>query len=273
MSARSRSRGRFAVLVAAVVVGSCTSSVGGGDGEPLTAGAATERSDAPTTTLSTVALSTTPTVATTAATTTSTTAATTSMTTSTTTSTVAAPPTTPYVIPLVNAQAGGWGDTHAAYPATDLFEGGCGGGIVSPVNGVLLEVRRVNAYDADVDNPATRGGRSISILGDDGVRYYLAHFESIEEQLVVDQRVTAGQDLGTIGNTGRSSACHLHFGISPPCAEQEWSVRRGVVWPHPYLNDWRDGGQRSPVDEIEQWSASNPDACVDAAADPLAADA
>jgi hypothetical protein len=57
----------------------------------------------------------------------------------------------------------------------------CGADVVSPVNRELIEVRRVNAYDPTVDNPATRGGRSISILGDDGVRYYLAHFDTIVE--------------------------------------------------------------------------------------------
>lgn len=195
-----------------------------------------------------------------------------STTTSSTTTTEPRPTTTPYVIPVANASAAGWGDTHATYPATDIFENGCGNGIVSPVNGTVLEVRRVNSYDPAVDNPATRGGRSVSILGDDGVRYYLAHFEVIVESLEPGQRVDAGQDLGTIGTTGRSSACHVHFGISPPCSGKEWSVRRGVVWPHTYLNDWRNGGQLSPVAEVAQFSADRPDACADAEADPNAPD-
>ena len=134
-------------------------------------------------------------------------------------------------------------------------------------------MRRVNSYDPNVDNPATRGGRSISILGDDGVRYYLAHFELVDDALADGQRVDAGQYLGTIGSTGRSSACHVHFGISPPCPDQEWSVRRGAVWPFTYLNDWQGGGQLSPVDEVASWVAANPDACAIAAADPFAPDA
>ena len=210
---------------------------------------------------------------TTTSTATTSTTSTTTTTTTTTSTTVALPTTTGYVIPLVNAQSGGWGDTHSSYPATDIFENGCGNGIVSPVNGSLLEVRRVNSYDSNVDNPATRGGRSISILGDDGVRYYLAHFELIDDALAVGERVTAGQFLGTIGTTGRSSACHVHFGISPPCPDQEWSVRRGVVWPYTYLDDWKGGGQRSPVDEVAAWVAANPGACAEAAADPFASDA
>ena len=181
--------------------------------------------------------------------------------------------TSPYVVPVADASGAGWGDTHSTYPATDIFDNGCGGAIVSPVNGLLLEVRRVNSYDPEVDNPATRGGRSVSILGDDGVRYYLAHFELIDDALEPGVRVNAGAPLGTIGTTGRSSACHVHFGISPPCPDREWSVRRGVVWPHRYLEDWRAGGQASPVEEVAAFVAEQPDACREAAADPNAVDA
>jgi hypothetical protein len=180
---------------------------------------------------------------------------------------------TPYVIPVTNADGAGWASTHAAYPATDIFDNGCGGGVVSPVNGTLLEVRRVDRHDPASDNPATRGGRSVSILGDDGVRYYLAHLEVIFDSLAPGGTVDAGQQLGTIGTTGRSSACHVHFGISPPCPDREWGVRRGVVWPHRYLDDWRNGGQLSPVAEVEAFVVNQPDACAEAAADPFSVDA
>jgi murein DD-endopeptidase MepM/ murein hydrolase activator NlpD len=172
-----------------------------------------------------------------------------------------APSSAAYVVPV--AGHADWGATHSAYPASDVFAG-CGAVIVSPVNGVVLESRRVNSYDSAVDDPATRGGRSVAILGDDGVRYYLAHFESIDDGIEPGVRVSAGQSLGLMGRTGRASACHLHFGISPPCPGEEWSVRRGVVWPHPYLDDWRAGGQRSPADEVAAWLAANPTACADA---------
>jgi murein DD-endopeptidase MepM/ murein hydrolase activator NlpD len=182
-------------------------------------------------------------------------------------------PGTPYVVPTPEAGAS-WADTHAAYPATDLFvPSDCGGDVVSPVNGTVLEVRRDDPYDPNVDNPATRGGRSISILADDGVRYYLSHFESIRQGINVGSTLFAGQLVGQVGDSGRSSACHIHFGISPPCPGQEWSVRRGVVWPYPYLDAWRDGVQASPVNEVEAWLADNPTACADAAADPNAPDA
>ncbi len=179
---------------------------------------------------------------------------------------------TPYVVPVADVGRAGWHDTHSAYPATDVFVG-CGATLVSPVLGTVLEVRRVDEYDPAVDNPATRGGRSVSILGADGVRYYLAHFDTIADGLAVGDAVAAGQVLGTMGESGRTSACHLHFSISPPCPGKEWSVRRGVIWPYPYLDAWRAGEQRSPAPEVAAWSAEHPDACAEAMADPYAGDA
>ena len=88
--------------------------------------------------------------------------------------------TTPYRLPVADTAVAGWGTTHAEYTATDIFVR-CGARIVSPVNGVVVESRRVDAYDPNVDDPATRGGRSVAIVGDDGVRYYLAHFEQIDD--------------------------------------------------------------------------------------------
>lgn len=175
------------------------------------------------------------------------------------------PTSTPYRVPVADPERAAWGTTHAAYPATDVFVG-CGAELVSPVAGIVLEVRRVDGYDPAVDDPATRGGRSVAIAGDDGVRYYLAHFDTIVESLRVGDAVLPGSTLGTMGATGRTSACHLHFSISPPCPEPEWSVRRGVIWPFPYLDAWRRGEQRSPAGEVAEWVAANPTACTDAAA-------
>jgi murein DD-endopeptidase MepM/ murein hydrolase activator NlpD len=183
------------------------------------------------------------------------------------------PMTTPYVVPVANPSTAGWNPTHSTYPATDIFVGGgCGGTVVSPVNGRILEVRRVNSWTASVDNPATRGGRSVAILGDDGVRYYAAHFDTIGSEIVVDAAVTAGLPLGTVGRTGRAGACHIHFGISPPCPDKEFSVRRGVVWPYTYLDAWSRGEQLSPAEAVDAWLQANPDGCAAASAHPNAGD-
>ena len=222
----------------------------------------------------TVAASTTtpaPTASTSAATSTSTsTISTTSMSTSTTSTTTTVPSTTPHVVPVADVARAAWGTTHAGYTATDIFIG-CGAQVVSPVNGRVIQVRTVDQWDAAVDNPATRGGRSVAILGDDGVRYYVAHLDTIA--VVEKQRVGVGEAIATVGRTGRSSACHVHFAISPPCPGPEWSVRRGVIWPYPYLDAWKVGDQLSPVEEIDRWLADHPDGCAEAMADPFAADA
>lgn len=164
-----------------------------------------------------------------------------------------------------------WRDGHN-YEAADLFvEGQCGGTVISPVNGTVVEVRRIDEHTDEVDNPATRGGRSVTIIGDDGVRYYLAHFDVIVDDIEPGVRVSASEPLGTVGETGRAGACHIHFGISPACPDKEWSVRRGVIGPIPYLDSWENGENASPVEAVEQYLAANPDACVEAAADPNAA--
>jgi murein DD-endopeptidase MepM/ murein hydrolase activator NlpD len=179
---------------------------------------------------------------------------------------------TAYVVPIADVAAAGWGTTHSGYPATDIFAE-CGAGIMSPVDGVVLQVRTIDRWDPAIDNPATRGGRSVAVLGGDGVRYYLAHFDTIEPTVIEGERIVAGDPVGTVGTSGRSSACHVHFSISPPCPGPEWSVRRGVIWPYVYLDAWEAGDQISPVDEIERWVAEHPDACADAMADTFAADA
>jgi murein DD-endopeptidase MepM/ murein hydrolase activator NlpD len=162
--------------------------------------------------------------------------------------------------------------THHDYPASDVFAGGCGSSIISPVNGTILEARRDDGWVAAIDNPATRGGKSVAILGDDGVRYYLAHFDSITDGIEPGVRVVIGQSLGLMGMTGRAGACHVHVALSPPCPGKEWAVRRGVIWPWRYLDAWRKGEQLSPLPEIEQWVAAHPTACADAMADPNAPD-
>lgn len=174
-------------------------------------------------------------------------------------------------MPIADAARASYARVHHDYPASDVFVG-CGATIVSPVNGAVLEARRIDAWVASTDNPATRGGKSVAILGDDGVRYYLAHFDSIDDAIEPGVRLTIGETLGLMGRTGRAGACHVHVAISPPCPGKEWSVRRGVIWPYRYLDAWRRGEQLSPLPEVEQWVAAHPDACAQAMADPDAAD-
>ena len=148
-----------------------------------------------------------------------------------------------------------FGRTHHDYPATDIFAR-CGDSFVAPTSGVVLEVSRTDTWNPARDDGATRGGLSVSIRGDDGVRYYGSHLRAIASGVRSGTRVAAGQRLGVVGRTGnaRSTPCHLHFGISPPCqVAGDWWTRRGEVSPWPYLTSWRRGGRRSPVAEVAAW--------------------
>ena len=147
--------------------------------------------------------------------------------------------------------------THHDYPATDIIAA-CGSAVRAVTDGVVLEVNRTDVYDAHTDDGADRGGLFVSLLGDDGVRYYGSHLSAVAAGINPGVRVKSGQVLGTTGDSGDASACHLHFGISPPCAKQgDWWNQRGTLYPWPYLDSWRAGGQKSPVAAVQKWHKSN----------------
>ncbi|WP_433792547.1 M23 family metallopeptidase [Actinoplanes sp. CA-252034] len=162
-----------------------------------------------------------------------------------------------YVFP-VDASNADWSNTHSKYPATDIFVD-CGQRFVATTSGTVLEISLTDRYvEGNPDGP-NNGGLSVSIEGDDGVRYYGSHLSKVQSGIKAGVRVKAGQLLGMTGKTGNSSGvCHLHYGISPPCARTgDWKVRRGVVWPYTYLASWRKGGQKSPVATVGTWAKEN----------------
>lgn len=165
--------------------------------------------------------------------------------------TTAAPTTAPqvlrHVFPVRPAAACSYGDGHHDYPATDIF---CpvGTTVVAVTDGVVDFVSRADVWDPAVDDPATRGGRSVAVVGDDGVRYYGSHLSSVVPGIEPGVRVTAGQVLGATGDSGNAAGTdpHLHFGISRPTTPEDWEVRRGEVNPFPYLERWRKGLPATP---------------------------
>jgi murein DD-endopeptidase MepM/ murein hydrolase activator NlpD len=160
-----------------------------------------------------------------------------------------------YVYPVGGRS--GYAREHHDYPAADIIAA-CGSPVRAITDGVVLEVNRVDRWDAATDRGADRGGLYVSVLGDDGVRYYGAHLRSVEARVKRGLRVRAGERLGRVGDTGRAGACHLHLGLSPPCGRVgDWWVRRGVVGPWSYLDSWRAGGSRSPVSAVTAWRKAN----------------
>ncbi len=142
---------------------------------------------------------------------------------------------------------------HHDYPASDIFaKKGCA--FVSPIAGVVDEVNTVDKWSGKTNLGVDRGGLSISILGDDGLRYYGSHLSKIEPNIVPGYKVATGEKLGEIGSTGsaRGTKPHLHFGISYPTEKGIWWVRRrvglekGKTSPWKYLQAWQAGKDLKP---------------------------
>ena len=143
---------------------------------------------------------------------------------------------------------------HHDYPASDIFaKKGCA--CVSPIAGVVDEVNSVDKWSGKTNLGADRGGLSIAIIGDDGLRYYGSHLSKIEANIVPGYKVATGEKLGEVGSTGsaRGTKAHLHFGISYPTEKGIWWVRRGVgleskgkTPPFKYLQAWQMGKDLKP---------------------------
>ncbi len=167
----------------------------------------------------------------------------------------AAPRSHTYVFPVIGRNS--YAHSHHDYPATDIITA-CGNRFVAVTTGTILAVSRADTWKPSVNAGATRGGLSVSLLGDDGVRYYGSHLSMIGSEVRPGARVRAGQTLGRTGDTGDASACHLHFGISPPCARVgDWWTQRGTVYPWRYLDAWRAGRNASPVAAVAAWKATH----------------
>jgi peptidoglycan LD-endopeptidase LytH len=155
-----------------------------------------------------------------------------------------------YTFPVANCTVN-YARAHHDYAATDILaKAGCK--FVAPINGIVDEVNRVDTWRSPPNLGITRGGLSVSIIGEDGVRYYGSHLRSIPENIQPGVAVMAGDVLGAIGSTGsaRGTAPHLHFGISWPTPPDTWWVRRGEVLPWKYLDAWKKGKDLSPVKAV-----------------------
>jgi murein DD-endopeptidase MepM/ murein hydrolase activator NlpD len=155
-----------------------------------------------------------------------------------------------YTFPVANCTVN-YARAHHDYAATDILaKAGCK--FVAPINGIVDEVNRVDTWRSPPNLGITRGGLSVSIIGEDGVRYYGSHLRSIPENIQPGVSVLAGDVLGAIGSTGsaRGTAPHLHFGISWPTPPDTWWVRRGEVLPWKYLDAWKKGKDLSPAKAV-----------------------
>jgi murein DD-endopeptidase MepM/ murein hydrolase activator NlpD len=114
-------------------------------------------------------------------------------------------------------------------------------------SGVVDFVNRVDKWPK-IRKDADKGGLSVAIIGDDGVRYYGSHLAEVAEGIEPGVKVETGQLLGLTGETGNAAGVcpQLHFGISHPTTPDDWQVRRGEVWPQKYLYAWERGEPVGP---------------------------
>ncbi len=157
------------------------------------------------------------------------------------------PPPFQYVFPLRATIPFSDGDQGHGYPAIDLFAP-VGTKFQAVTDGVVDFVSYTDRWDPKKPDPALRGGLSVAIVGNDGVRYYGAHLSAIAKGIVVGLHVKMGQLLGYVGTSGDAEGkeAHLHFGISRPTYPEDWHARRGQVDPYPYLMDWLNGIEQTP---------------------------
>jgi murein DD-endopeptidase MepM/ murein hydrolase activator NlpD len=155
-----------------------------------------------------------------------------------------------YVFPVADCTVK-YARAHHDYPATDILaKKGCA--FVAPIDGVVEDVNIKDIWSSKNNRGQDRGGLSVSIIGIDGVRYYGSHLLSVAEGIVPGASVMAGDNLGKVGSSGsaRGTSPHLHFGISWPTKAGDWKIRRGTLYPWPYLDAWKIGKNLSPVQAI-----------------------
>ncbi len=154
-----------------------------------------------------------------------------------------------YIFPIEPSNVADFSEGTAGhgYPATDIFAPE-GSKFVAITNGVVDFVSYEDRWTPEEDDPGLRGGLSVAIIGDDGVRYYGSHLSAVERGIKAGVRVTVGQILGYVGHTGdaRTTPSHLHFGISHPSYPTDWHARRGEVDSFPFLVAWREGHNVTP---------------------------
>lgn len=75
-----------------------------------------------------------------------------------------------------------------------------------------------SSSDGDVVSVGSNavGGYYVAVRDDFGYLYLYFHMFKNSQKVSAGDRVTAGQPIGLVGNTGNSEANHLHFGIISP---------------------------------------------------------
>ncbi|NBQ45354.1 MAG: M23 family metallopeptidase, partial [Actinobacteria bacterium] len=123
---------------------------------------------------------------------------------------------------------------HLNYPATDVH--GCYAHVLAPTSGIIFDVEKKDLWIKEIDAPGSRGGLTITLHGDDNIRYFFAHLGRVKVN--AGQRVEPGEWIGVMGSSGnaRITKCHTHLGMSRICPQSEYKVLQGEIWPWKFLD-------------------------------------
>ncbi len=118
------------------------------------------------------------------------------------------PTISPYVITSFYGYR--WGKLHGAI---DISGTGGGSPIFSATDGVVISTYNGCSNSGYLGSPCGGGlGNSVEILSDSGYTIYYAHLMK-GLKVKVGDKVTKGQRIGSMGNSGSSTGTHLHFEI------------------------------------------------------------
>lgn len=100
--------------------------------------------------------------------------------------------------------------------AIDIADGAIAGApVIAAIGGTVREIHYCNSNHAGSYGDCGGNGNGLTILGDDGLYYNYAHMQagSIPGDVYKGAYVSAGKQIGRVGNTGNAYGYHLHFQI------------------------------------------------------------
>lgn len=120
--------------------------------------------------------------------------------------------------------------SHHEYPASDLMV---------PEGTPVYAAHPGTVADLYQPCPDCRCGYGVTIVGLDGHSYTYCHGQTLAPHLRVGGEVGVGETLMMSGNTGNSTAPHLHFQIRNPAGH--------LICPQPLLEAWWNGTALTPA--------------------------
>src|SRR5680860_457464 len=87
--------------------------------------------------------------------------------------------------------------------------------IIAPADKLIYAVADGKITKVYGDYPGSLAGNGVRLTTGDGTYFFYAHMTGVAKGIKVGAKVTAGQIVGTVGNTGNSGTPHLHFEVHP----------------------------------------------------------